>query len=62
MEKKENKKSSSSVGGVVFAGCMFLGAGTGMLFNEMEIGGALGMGVGFISMGAIWAYYKNSEQ
>jgi hypothetical protein len=37
---------------------MFLGGGIGMLYNSEEIGGAIGMGVGFIAMGAIWAYYR----
>ena len=57
--ENEKKKSGSSIGGVVFAGCMFIGAGIGMLFDRIEIGGAIGMGVGFIAMGAIGAYYRN---
>ena len=53
-----NKISGIKIGGVVFFGCMFIGAGIGMLFNAEEIGGAIGMGVGFIAMGVIWAYYR----
>lgn len=56
---EEKKKSGSTIGGIVFVGCMFIGAGIGMLNNVTEIGGAIGMGVGFIAMGAIWAYYRN---
>ena len=57
--ENEKKKSGSSIGGIVFVGCMFLGVGIGMLNNAEEIGGAIGMGVGFVAMGAIWAYYRN---
>ena len=52
------KISGTKIGGVVFFGCMFIVAGIGMLFNAEEIGGAIGMGVGFIAMGVIWAYYR----
>jgi len=52
------KISGTRIGGVVFFGCMFIGAGIGMLFNEQEIGGAFGMGVGSIAMGGIWAYFR----
>lgn len=55
---EEKKKSGTKIGGIVFVGCMFLGGGIGMLYNSEEIGGAIGMGVGFIAMGAIWAYYS----
>ena len=54
------KKDGAEIGGVVFVGCMFLGAGTGSLMGiGWMTGGALGMGTGFIAMGAIWAYYRN---
>ena len=57
--KMEVKKiSGTKIGGVVFLGCLFLGGGIGMLFNAEEIGGAIGMGVGSIAMGGIWAYYR----
>lgn len=59
MGEAKNKKSSSAIGGVVFIGCMFIGGGIGMLNNATQIGGAIGMGVGFIAMGAVWAYYRN---
>jgi hypothetical protein len=59
MEVNEKKKNGSSIGGLLFAGCMFIGAGIGMLKNATEIGGAIGMGVGFIAMGIIRVYYRN---
>lgn len=55
----EKKKSGSAIGGVVLVGCMFVGAGIGMIAGTVQVGGALGLGVGFIAMGAIWAYYRN---
>lgn len=54
------EKSGGSIGGVVFAGCMFIGAGIGMAFGAVQIGGAIGMGVGFLAMAGIWAYYRNN--
>lgn len=52
--KRDNK---SSIGGIVFVGCMFIGLALGMLYNRTSIGVLLGMGIGFVAMGAIWAYY-----
>jgi hypothetical protein len=43
----------------VFVGCLLIGAGIGNAFDEMDVGGSIGLGVGFIGMGAIWAYYRN---
>ncbi len=55
----EKQKSGSQIGGIVFVGCMFIGAGIGMMLGKVQVGGAMGMGVGFLAMGAIWAYYRN---
>ena len=57
METK--KKSALAIGGVVFVGCVLIGAGIGNMIDTIDVGasGAIGMGVGFIGMGAIWAYY-----
>ena len=59
MEEESNKKNGSNIGGIVFVGCMFIGGGIGMLFHKANVGGALGMGVGFIAMGVVWAYYRD---
>ena len=61
MEAKERKNNSSTIGGVVFAGCMFLGGGIGMLYGSMNIGGAIGMGVGFIAMAAVMMYFRKKD-
>ncbi len=56
----ENKtKVRSTVGGVVFVGCMFVGIGSGMYFNQLVVGLITGMGGGFILMGLTWALVKS---
>lgn len=55
----EEPKSGSAIGGVVFVGCMFVGIGFGFVYNAVHIGALVGMGIGFISMGAVWAYYRD---
>jgi len=58
MEQKEKSKTGYTIGGIVFAGCMLLGGGIGILFDAQKAGGAIGMGVGFIAMAIIWIKYK----
>ncbi|MCE2496571.1 MAG: hypothetical protein J4F31_08345 [Flavobacteriales bacterium] len=48
----DESKSGSAIGGVVFVGCMFVGIGIGFLYHAVHIGAAIGMGIGFIAMGA----------
>ena len=43
------------VEGLIFVACMFIGAGIGMLFDKVAVGGALGMGFGFLAMALIRA-------
>jgi hypothetical protein len=43
------------LGGLAFVACMFIGAGVGLAFGRPDVGGAIGMGVGFLSMGIIHA-------
>lgn len=59
---KDNNKSGSAIGGVIFVGCMFIGAAIGMIMGNLKAGGAMGMGVGFVAMGLIWAVYKNKGE
>ena len=53
----ENK--GSKVGGLLFVGCMFIGAGIGMLYDNVKVGGAIGMGVGFIAMAIAYLTVKD---
>jgi hypothetical protein len=53
-----NRKNEFAIGGLLFIGFMFLGAGIGMLYNDTRSGGAIGIGVGFIAMGLVKAFYK----
>jgi len=39
--------------GLIFVACMFIGGGLGLAFNRPDVGGAIGMGVGFLLMGLI---------
>ncbi len=55
------KKGGLGIGVVVLVGCLLIGAGIGNMFDEVEVGASalIGLGFGFIGMGAIWAYYRN---
>lgn len=57
----DKKKQTSTVAGVVFVGCMFIGIGLGMLYHRTAIGTMLGMGVGFIAMGLVWAIMSRNS-
>lgn len=58
----ENKKNNSAiVAGVVLVGCMFIGIGLGMLYHQTAIGVMIGLGVGFIGMGLIWAFMGKKD-
>ncbi len=55
MEKagNETNKTSRSVGGLLFTGCMFIGMAAGWYFGNMLIGLFAGMGIGFILMAVV---------
>lgn len=59
MDKKKN--NSSTIGGVVFVGFMFIGLAMGMLYNNTAVGILLGLGVGFVAMGIVWAIASKSD-
>lgn len=44
------EKDRGRAGGLVFVACMFIGGGIGLAFGHVEVGGALGMGIGFLLM------------
>ena len=47
------EKKGREIAGLVFVACMFIGAGIGLLFGRPDVGGAIGMGVGFLLMGVL---------
>jgi len=46
------------VSGLIFVALMFIGAGIGLFFGRPDVGGAVGMGFGFLVMAFIRAKYK----
>ncbi len=58
MDAKENKKTSVTGLGLVF--CVAIGAGLGIIFNNLAIGAGIGAGVGIV-IGAIIDSYKNKK-
>lgn len=54
--------NKSAIGGLVLVGCMFIGAGLGMAYNEVVIGGAIGIGIGFLGMAMVWSSGKKEDE
>ncbi|CDQ41135.1 MULTISPECIES: hypothetical protein [Virgibacillus] len=42
---------SDATAGLTFVTCLLLGTGVGMLFGQLEAGGAIGLGLGIITIG-----------
>ncbi len=52
-KSEEAKHEVRHFAGLAFVACMFIGAGIGLLFGRPDVGGCVGMGVGFFLMGFI---------
>ena len=50
---EEKRHEVRHFAGLAFVACMFIGAGIGLLFGRPDVGGCIGMGVGFLLMGLI---------
>ena len=50
-----NNGEEKHFSGLIFVACMFIGAGIGLIFGRPDVGGCLGMGIGFLLMGLIRA-------
>jgi len=51
------------VGGLVFVGLMFLGAGVGLLVGHAGAGVLIGMGLGFVAMALLdWALKRKAPK
>ena len=48
-----SEREARRFAGMAFVACMFIGAGMGLMFDRPDVGGAIGMGVGFLLMGFI---------
>jgi hypothetical protein len=53
-EEKDRGRAS----GLIFVACMFVGGGIGLALGRPDVGGAIGMGIGFILM----AFVKTREE
>ncbi len=51
MKKWKTRKESLS--GLAFVGCLFIGGGFGMLYNQVAAGWLIGLGAGFIAMAIV---------
>ena len=56
---EEKKKSIWPIAIFVFIGCLLIGAGIGNAFDASDVGGSIGLGAGFLSVGVVLAYFKN---
>lgn len=61
MSAKKKKNKVENVAGLLFVGCMFVGAGLGFLFNNILVGGAIGMGAGFLVMAIYQIKYDSKK-
>ena len=58
MEKQKSKSKVETAGGLVFVGALMVGIGLGIYYNITAVGTLVGLGVGFILFGLIWAFMK----
>ena len=58
----EEEKKGKDISGLVFVACMFIGGGIGLLFGRPDVGGAVGMGVGFLLMAILRGKRVRSSQ
>ena len=58
MEKEKSKSKADTAGGLVFVGPLMIGLGLGIYYNQTAVGILVGLGVGFILFGLVWAFLK----
>lgn len=58
----EEEEKGKDLSGLVFVACMFIGGGIGLLFGRPDVGGAVGMGVGFLLMAILRGKRVRSSQ
>ena len=58
MAKEKSKSKADTAGGLVFVGPLMIGLGLGIYYNQTAVGILVGLGVGFILFGLVWAFLK----
>ena len=59
---KEVKKDHNVISWSAFIGCMFVGMGIGMIFDDAGTGMFIGMGVGYFAEAIIESFRKEGSQ
>ncbi len=58
MEKERRETKVSIVGGLVFVGVLMIGLALGIFYDIVAVGTLMGLGVGFVLFGLVWAFTK----
>ena len=58
MEKEKRETKVSIVGGLVFVGSLMIGLALGIFYDIVAVGTLMGLGVGFVLFGLVWAFTK----
>jgi len=58
MEKEKRETKVSIVGGLVFVGALMIGLALGIFYDIVAVGTLMGLGVGFVLFGLVWAFTK----
>ena len=56
MEKEKRETKVSIVGGLVFVGAFMIGLALGIFYDIVAVGTLMGLGVGFVLFGLVWAF------
>lgn len=59
---KEIKERNEILSWAAFLGCMFIGMGIGMIFDQAGVGMIIGMGAGYLAEGIIEGMKKSAER
>jgi hypothetical protein len=62
VNKKMSERREHEFAGLAFVACMFIGAGIGLAFDRPDVGGCIGMGIGFLAIAIIHTKKLNQLQ
>jgi len=60
IQNTDKKKEAKKIGGLLFAGCMFIGMAIGWYAGHLTIGLFSGMGIGFIMLAVVILSHANN--